>query len=969
MGEVGQAEWERWDRFDWNRRLIDFYFATKDTEFEPVRRLDASWAVLAHLTGDSAADPEYVRARFLEKLQRALGDSALGVFISLRDRTHQGLPESFVFLFTTCLAASEAQEDREDEGAVERNFREALCTMLNSDRHSGGLEHLAYAWERFAEWTLKAEASGQYRRLILPDAGNETQIGYSKRLVFPRLRDLMKLAPLLDRTGLLMEDPPVDMLISELRPLRGELSVELQAAFDELLAQTTSAAEESSDPRFLIAVNAVARGAELLAGSTRAGGSMTILLLDYTDSFELVAAASAAQPFDGAATALDDFLPVEWPYRVTSVAGGDDTIAWLFDSNSRSTLSWVLRPGIVPFRTGENGVPELLKRGRLEDAGYLLVRSDRLDAVLSAFDIQAGGDRPSPLDGWFIIRDPGLRQLRADQLRTAGLDDVPVLHPRPIRNSLRLRDGYPVLGDFLGFQSAAPWISAPGAVNVTADLDGSELVLRGGQGRWHLPDQDLFGQLTVRAEYAEGNPITKSVALISEPVGLKYKCPSKENDWMQETLAGTSIYSLAKSNNIAEVEQEIPGGTHSLYLGPVVGEFLTSSEGAIYELATFGEMRWARLLVAEVPAPPASRLADRGLCRKWRRVLDEFLPYAESESVGQAMRSAKAATNDLKTLNVVSSDRGHRPQTAVVPPAHDGCRLVQAAVGTVCARKSGMAIRDWNRLLEEAFSISYEKRRLVHRAWLEAGLIDELRQIQWQSSAIFARNPVLMTFRVGDTRFGSVDGLVMPSRLDRLQKVASDIGLSTSLNPSPSPFLPARLMVRSHEARKIDEFADAASLEIAFLGYRPNSPIRRRDVDNREVRAGYVLRKAYPTFPPPEGVTLSMHQRSGSPPFWSAVVADRSIWSYSPEAVSFWIQMALGEEIARLGSGSELEIISSFLPLSAARWLALVSGTNPGPNAQNTYVNPAPSRNLAERVLQEIISESSAQLTSGDNDD
>lgn len=696
---------------------------------------------------------------------------------------------------------------------------------------------------------------------------------------------------------------------------------------------------------------------------------MTVILLDYADSFELVAAASTAEPFDGVVATFDDFLPVEWPYRVSSVTGHDDAIAWLFDGSTSSSLSWVFRPGIVLFTAAENGVPELLKRGRLEEAGYLLVRADRLEAILNAFGIPAGGVRPSPLDGWSVVRDPGLRQLTADELRAAGLDDVPALHPRPIRNSLRLRDGYPVLGDFLGFRSAVPWINAPGAAGVTASLDGSELLLRGGQGRWHLPDQDLFGLLTVRAEYPEGNPIVKSVGLISEPTGLEYKRPSNENDWMQETLAGTSIYSLGKSTNSAEVEEEIPGGTHSIYLGPVVGEFLASSHGAIYELARFGEMRWARLLVREVPAPPSSRVADRGLCRKWRKMLDEFLPYAESELASQAIRSAKAATSDLKTLNVVTSDRGHRLQTAAAPPAHDECRLVLSVVGTVCARRSGMAIRDWNRLLEEAFSISYEKRRFVHRAWLEAGLVDELRQTQWQSTAIFARNPVLMTFRVGDTRFGSVDGLVMPSRLSHLQQVALDLGLSTSLNPSPSPYLPARLMVRSNDHGKIDEFASAASLEASFLSSEPNAPIRRRDIEIREIRAGYVPRKAFPTFPPPEGVTLTMHQRPGAPSFWSAIVGDCTIWSYSPEAVSFWIQLALGGEVARLGSGSELEVVGSFLPLSTARWLALVSGTNPGPTASGSYVNPAPSRSLAERVMQALAAESSTQITSGAKDD
>jgi hypothetical protein len=357
------------------------------------------------------------------------------------------------------------------------------------------------------------------------------------------------------------------------------------------------------------------------------------------------------------------------------------------------------------------------------------------------------------------------------------------------------------------------------------------------------------------------------------------------------------------------------------------------------------------------------------LCRRWRKALDEFLPYADDEVVAQAIRRAKASTTDLKTLDVVVSDRGHPPQADSAPSPHSGSILLQAAVGAVCSRRAGMPIRDWNRLLERVYSLSFEQRRLVHRAWLESGLIDELRRTRWQSAAIFARKPVLMTFRVGDARFGSVDGLVMPSRLARLQELASSLGLSTSLNPSPSPYLPARLMVRCDDGVMIDEFAESASLQIEFLNSEPASPVQRRDVESREIRVGFKTRRAFPTFSPPDGVTLTMHQRPDAPPFWSASVGGRNIWSYSPEAASFWIRRASGCDVARLGSGAELQPVGAFLPLSLARWLAMVSGTNPGPTPRDSYVNLAPSRHLAERVLGVLTSISSQQLSLGEVDD
>ena len=145
--------------------------------------------------------------------------------------------------------------------------------------------------------------------------------------------------------------------------------------------------------------------------------------------------------------------------------------------------------------------------------------------------------------------------------------------------------------------------------------------------------------------------------------------------------------------------------------------------------------------------------------------------------------------------------------------------------------------------------------------------------------------------------------------------------------------------------------------------------MQRRDVESQEIRAGFATRRAFTTFPPPDGVALTMHHRADAPPYWSALIDDRTIWSYSPEAVSFWIRRALGKEVARLVNGAELEPVGAFLPLSLARWLAVVSGTNPGPRPPNTYVNLAPSRHLAERVLGVLDSLSSQQTPLGDEDD
>ena len=430
MSHAEQADWKRWDRFDWNHRLVTHYFASNADNTEPIRRIDASWAVLARLTGESSVSPDDVRGRFLDKIRRSLGEDSIGKFVIASAGTYKNVPGSFVYLYVTCLAASEVLEDREAEGEVERNFREVLCTMLENDRHADGLEGLPLAWEKFADWTKSDGVAGSYRPLVLPNVGHETQIGYSKRLVFPRLRDQTKLAQLLDQVGMLMEDPPVQMLLEHLRPLRPQMTHELREAFDELSADAGASADVGPDQRFIMAVNSVARNAALLGGNTSATGSLTVLLLDYVDRFELVVASTDAEPFEGAITILDDFLPVEWPYRVSQFADSSDGTTSIFEAGTQSSLSWVVRPGIVPFVTGDSGVPEVLKRGRLDDASYALVRSDRLEQFRAAFGVSERLVSQSPLGEWFVVRDPALRHLPADQLVAAGLSDVPVLHPR-----------------------------------------------------------------------------------------------------------------------------------------------------------------------------------------------------------------------------------------------------------------------------------------------------------------------------------------------------------------------------------------------------------------------------------------------------------------------------------------------------------------------------------------------------------
>lgn len=190
----------------------------------------------------------------------------------------------------------------------------------------------------------------------------------------------------------------------------------------------------------------------------------------------------------------------------------------------------------------------------------------------------------------------------------------------------------------------------------------------------------------------------------------------------------------------------------------------------------------------------------------------------------------------------------------------------------------------------------------------------------------------------------------MPSRMSGLRDLADKMELVCSLNHSPSRHVPPRLMIRGEED-KVRRFASRADFEIRYLLPFPVANMRRREDSQRTPPLGYRFERSMPTFLPPDGVEVLMHSRPGAPRYWSAQVAGGTVWSYAPEATSFWVCRALGLASARLGKGGELEAHRSFLPLSLARWLSSVSGISPGP-IDDQYLNVASSRKLAERTLQ-----------------
>jgi hypothetical protein len=239
----------------WNRLLVDAIFHNQFHLSREIRRIDATDAFLAEVGGfDNGA---LARASFLRAMPHTeSGVRSLFGFGAM----HRWTPENddlpfYAQLHLTVLAAS-ADESLQDEG----NFRIRLAQMLGlepKDYVSSGC--LPALWKNAQRWSiLRADGMGDTRRLILPDPGNETIIGFSKRLAFPGFHDQNRLAELFTRTGI-DASAPLSRLLETLQSNltgfsdrfreeyvrfsrvieTGQLNAAIETPFWDVLAETT----------------------------------------------------------------------------------------------------------------------------------------------------------------------------------------------------------------------------------------------------------------------------------------------------------------------------------------------------------------------------------------------------------------------------------------------------------------------------------------------------------------------------------------------------------------------------------------------------------------------------------------------------------------------------------------------------------------------------------------------------------
>jgi len=189
--------WQSWTLSDWNTALVEAVFFAPGRVDRQITRIQASEKFLAQCTGDDSCDAEDAQRAFIA----SFGSTSASILrhfkwqqpIISRTAKHT-IPEVFAALYLTLLAAS-ADEETYTEG----NFRNRFVELLKPvDVASPTFSDLPQLWFHVAAWSrLRAKQHGDCRVLCLPDPGNESLIGHSKRLAFPAYRDEVNLQLLL----------------------------------------------------------------------------------------------------------------------------------------------------------------------------------------------------------------------------------------------------------------------------------------------------------------------------------------------------------------------------------------------------------------------------------------------------------------------------------------------------------------------------------------------------------------------------------------------------------------------------------------------------------------------------------------------------------------------------------------------------------------------------------------------------
>lgn len=175
----------------WEKRLVDYFLAIgPNGDASPIRAFEVTPCTLTLACGAARGSEADVEDSFRKMLSR---DTLL--MDSLRDGAQRfennNVPNCFSYLAFTLLIDNLLEGNEPQSG----EYRHKLVKWLGANTTVSNLRGIALMWESVERWLDKRIQAGEpFRRLILPDPGNWTHIGYTRRLSFPSKVDLKLVA-------------------------------------------------------------------------------------------------------------------------------------------------------------------------------------------------------------------------------------------------------------------------------------------------------------------------------------------------------------------------------------------------------------------------------------------------------------------------------------------------------------------------------------------------------------------------------------------------------------------------------------------------------------------------------------------------------------------------------------------------------------------------------------------------------
>ena len=175
----------------WEKLLVDYFLAIgPDGDASPIRALEVTPSTLTLACGAAPGSEAQV-----EELFRKMLSQDLLLMDSLRDGSqrieNRNVPNCFSYLTLTLLIDNLLEGNTTQSG----EYRHKLVKWLGKDTTASNLRGIALMWESLVRWLeTRIQAGEPFRRLILPNPGNWTHIGYTRHLSFPSKADLKLVA-------------------------------------------------------------------------------------------------------------------------------------------------------------------------------------------------------------------------------------------------------------------------------------------------------------------------------------------------------------------------------------------------------------------------------------------------------------------------------------------------------------------------------------------------------------------------------------------------------------------------------------------------------------------------------------------------------------------------------------------------------------------------------------------------------